>query len=218
MRGLLNFDGPLMSGLTKVMTLIMINSVWVILCLPVITAGPATTAFYYTIQKNIKYNRGYAFQCFWDSFKENFRQSFLAGLLIISLMAVLFMDYGALKVLTANGVVPEGFEAILYIMGAMVLVYAMWLFAYIARFENTMGMLFKNAVILTVANLPYSFLIFILGALAALIIWLVPPALLIMPAVAIWFASIFMEKAFFKNMTEEDRRLEAERNDDYREL
>ncbi len=218
MRGLLNFDGPLMSGLTKVMTLIMINSVWVILCLPVITAGPATTAFYYTIHKNIKYNRGYAFQCFWDSFKENFRQSFLAGLLIISLMAVLFMDYGALKVLTANGVVPEGFEAILYIMGAVVLVYAMWLFAYIARFENTMGMLFKNAVILTVANLPYSFLIFILGALAALIIWLVPPALLIMPAVAIWFASIFMEKAFFKNMTEEDRRLEAERNDDYREL
>ncbi len=217
MRGLLNFDGPLMTGLTKIMTLIVVTLMWVILCLPVLTAGPATTAFYYTIQKNIKYNRGYAFQCFWDSFRENFKKSFLAGLLIIAIVAVLFFDYGAIRVLQANGKIPEGFEFITYFLGAVLFVYAIWLFAYIARFENTLGMLLRNAVILTVGNLPYSILIFIIMAVTALIIWLVPPAILIMPGVAFWFASIPMEKAFFRNMSEEDRRLESERNDDYRQ-
>ncbi len=216
MRGLLNFEGPFMSGLIKILTLIMLSAVWVILCLPVLTAGPATTAFYYTIQKNVKYNRGYAFQCFWDSFRENFKQSFIAGLIVIAMMAVVFLDYGALKVLSQSGKIPEGFEAVSYIMGVAVLVYAVWLFACIARFENTLGNVLKNAVMLLIANLPCSILIFILGAVAALIIWLVPPAILIMPSVAFWFASIPMEKAFYKNMSEEDRRLEAERNDDYR--
>ncbi len=207
-----------MSGLTKVMTIIMINCVWLILCLFVVTAGPATTAFYYTIQKNIKYNRGYAFQCFWESFRENFKQSFLAGLVIIAMMAVVFLDYGAIKVLSANGKIPEGFEAVTYIMGIVLLVYAVWLFACIARFENTLGKTLKNAVILAVVNLPCSILIFILGVVCAIIVFLVPPAILIMPAVTFWFASIPMEKAFFRNMSTQDRRLEAERNDDYREL
>ncbi len=207
-----------MSGLMKIMTLIMLSTVWVILCLPVITAGPATTAFYYTIQKNIKYNRGYAFQCFWDSFRDNFKQSFLAGLVIIAMMAVVFMDYAALRVLAQSGRIPEGFEAVTYVMGIVLLVYAVWLFACIARFENTLGKTLKNALILAVVNLPCSILIFIAGAMAALMIWLVPPAILIMPAVAFWFASIPMEKAFFRNMSQEDRRLEAERNDDYRKL
>ena len=207
-----------MSGLMKILTLLMLSAVWVILCLPVLTAGPATTAFYYTIQKNIKYNRGYAFQCFWESFRENFKQSFLAGLVIIAMMAVVFLDYGAIKVLSANGKIPEGFEAVTYIMGIVLLVYAVWLFACIARFENTLCKTLKNAVILAVVNLPCSILIFVIGAMAVLMIWLVPPAILIMPAVAFWFASIPMEKAFFIYLSEEDRRLEAERNDDYREL
>ena len=71
---------------------------------------------------------------------------------------------------------------------------------------------------MAVVNLPCSILIFILGVAYALFVYLVPPAILIMPAVSFWFASMPMEKAFFRNMSTEDRRLEAERNDDYRKL
>lgn len=216
MRDFLNFDGPVMSTLTKIVTLVVVNALWVIFCIPIITAGASTTAFYYTIQKNIKYNRGYAAQCFWDSFRQNFKQSTKIWLIFLLIIVILMLDYGAIVTLAGAGKIPGGFEMIIYVLAVILGLYGIWVFAYVARFENTMGKTMKNAAILAVASLPYSFLILLLVAATYFIIWLLPPALLIMPGVCLWFASVLIEKVFRVNMSEEDRQLEDERNADWR--
>ena len=78
---LFSFDSPLMTGIMKLGSLIVVTFLWLLFCVPVITAGASTAAFYYTIQKNLKYSRGYTVSSFWESFKNNFSQATAVGLI-----------------------------------------------------------------------------------------------------------------------------------------
>jgi putative Mn2+ efflux pump MntP len=102
------------------------------------------------------------------------------------------------------------------LLGGIVLIliglYAIWVFACVARFENTTGRMMKNALYLTAGNLPFDILILLAFAGAAFVIWLMPPLVLLMPGVAMWLSSELIERAFRRNMTPEQRREEDERN------
>lgn len=206
-----------MSTITKIVNLVVIDALWLIFCIPIITAGASTTAFYYTIQKNIKYNRGYTAQCFWDSFKENFKLSTGAWLIFLAFLVAFIFDIGIVEFFAEVGRIPTGLDTLFYILIVLVLLYAIWVFAYIARFENTFKNTLKNAAILAISSLPVSIVMFLLITATGVIVWLLPPAVLIMPGVCLWFISILTEKVFRRNMTEEERREEDERNMEWSE-
>lgn len=212
MRNLFNFDGPLMSGIMKLGSLIVVTVLWLLFCIPVITAGASTTAFYYTIQKNLKYSRGYTVTCFWDSMKRNFGQATKIWLIILAAVLVLFLDLGAVKTLSEAGKIPSGFETLIYILLGFAGLYSIWVFACVARFENTLRITMKNAVFLTLGNIIYSALIVVIAAGAVFVIWLMPPLVILMPGVAMWFSSELIERSFRRNMTPEQRLEEDERN------
>ena len=49
MKGLFNWNSRLMQGLAMVTNLVALNLLWIICCIPIFTAGAATTALYQTV-------------------------------------------------------------------------------------------------------------------------------------------------------------------------
>ena len=54
-----NVDNKFFQGLGKIIDVICLSAFWFFLCIPIVTAGAATTALYYTVNKVIRNNRSY---------------------------------------------------------------------------------------------------------------------------------------------------------------
>ncbi len=217
--GFLSFNSPFVQGLYKIANMILVSLMWILFCIPVFTAGASTTALYYTVQKNIKNNRGDSWSCFWQSFKANFKQSVLITLIFIVIAAILLTDISILNTLTEMGKTAGYARIFFYVVLGVVCVYAFWVFAYIARFKSTIKDTLKNAMALAVMHFPVTIVVAAIGAFSIFLIWLVHVAVVIMPAASVVMMSIFTEKVFRLYMTESDKRDEDERNmewhDDY---
>lgn len=215
MQRIFDLENPFFSIIRKIMNMICLNLLWILLCVPIVTAGASSAAFYYAIQKTIKHDRGYVFQTFFQGFKVDFKQATLAWLLILAGLTLSLLDIAALDTLVEAGRVTGGFQVLFYLIMILIGVYAVWLFACIARFENTLKDSMRNAAILMIGNLPVSAAVFFLIAGAAMVIWIMPIAALIMPASVLWLASVLTEKVFRKGMSDYDRQTEDERNLEY---
>ena len=54
LQGLFNYDNPVWRFIGKLGDLILLNLLWLICCIPVFTAGAATTAVYYVTLKLVR--------------------------------------------------------------------------------------------------------------------------------------------------------------------
>ena len=87
-----NVDNKFFQGLGKIIDVICLSAFWFFLCIPIVTAGAATTALYYTVNKVIRNNRSYIGREFWHAFKTNFRQSTIVWLILLLLYAIMGFD------------------------------------------------------------------------------------------------------------------------------
>ena len=208
----LNFNNPFVQGIYRVANMILLSILWIIFCIPIVTAGASTTALYYAVQKNIKNDRDYVWTCFWQSFKQNFKQSTLINLIFVAIAAVMLTDISIIVTLEEvgrlQGYAKIFFSVILIIMA----IYAIWVFSYIARFRNTVKETLKNAFVLAVMHFPVTIMVALVGAGSLLLIWLMPITVFIMPSVSVLVMSFLLEKVYRMYMTEEDKHLEDERN------
>ena len=93
MSGIFSYDNPIMSAISKIANCILLNMLFLICCIPIVTAGASFTAMYYTIEKNIKNNRGYVCSSFFISFKENLKKATPVWLLILGIEIIFLSDY-----------------------------------------------------------------------------------------------------------------------------
>ena len=75
MGGLFSADGKLAQVLGKAAELVILNVLWIVCSIPVVTAGAAAAAFYTVALKMIKNEESYVFRSFFQAFKENFKQA-----------------------------------------------------------------------------------------------------------------------------------------------
>ncbi|TLS38377.1 YesL family protein [Pseudalkalibacillus caeni] len=74
------YDGKLFNVAMKVSDFVILNMIWIILCVPIVTIFPATVAMCGVVRR---WNRGEEpplFVTYFSLFKANFRQSFIIGL------------------------------------------------------------------------------------------------------------------------------------------
>ncbi len=215
MRGLFSYDNPLITILNKIINCIFLSLVWVVFSLPVFTIGASTTALYYTVQKNIKNERGYVWADFWQSFKTNFKQSTLIWLVMLAAAAVFVLDISILKFFGRQGNSAGQFAFIFYILLFLEALYAYFIFSYIARFEIHTKAVLKNCVFLMIAHLPKTLGAAALLFLAGFLVWLIPVLIFLIPSLFTWLISAVLESIYRKYMTEEDKQKEDLRNNDF---
>ncbi len=206
------YDNPFFQGVRKLLGLILLCAVFLVCCLPVFTAGASFAALYDAVEKNMKHDRGYPVQEFWMGFKSNFKKATLCFLVILAAAAVCIADLRILQILSQTGRVYAGFMNFFYVLLVLIVVWAIWVLAQCVRFENSTGALLKNGFILMLSHLPSSLGILGILAAGALIIYLLPVTILIMPGVMVWFITLLTEKVFRSHMTSEQRQQYDESN------
>lgn len=181
------FDNPIMRGIGRIADFVVLNVLWVICSIPVITIGASTTALYAVMLKLVKNEEGYIARGFLKAFKENFRQSTLIWLVFFIVGIVYVIDFASLKLMSDR---IAGMMQILFLfMGALIAAMSVYAFSLQARFENTVKNTLKNALILVFAKLPYTILIVIITIAPVIVTFLTVQTLVI--GITVWlFAGV----------------------------
>lgn len=69
MNRLFNIDNPVMQFLSKMFDLIVLNLIFILSCIPIITIGASISALYYVCLKMLRGEDPYIWQNFWKSFR-----------------------------------------------------------------------------------------------------------------------------------------------------
>lgn len=215
MGDLFNMDNKFFQGLGKIVDCICLSIIWFFLCIPIVTAGAATTALYYTVNKVIRNNRSYIGREFWHSFKTNFKQSTIVWLILLLVYVIMGLDCYIMYQYAVAGVSYGKMYIIFVVLMAFAAMWSIYLFPYIARFENTTKAIMKNAALIAIANFLKTLLLFVILVVAVLIVYLFMPAIFIIPAGYMLLDNFILEKIFLKYMSPEDIEAEKERNAEY---
>lgn len=185
MRTLFDLDGPFLTGLNKFADLIIVNIVYLICCIPLITIGPATTALYYVMLKMAKNEECYVVKSFFKSFKENFKQATIIWAILLVAILVLFLD---LKI--TNGDLADTFtfsdsvKRVMIVMLIMAIffwaVITSYVFPVLAKFDNTVKNTMRNAFFMGARHLPWTVVILVINVLPWFILYVAPNAVIIL--------------------------------------
>ena len=150
MNTLFQSDGPVMRVMTDLMNLLILNLLTLICCIPVVTAGAAFTAMHYVMMQMIDDKEGKIASTYFAQFRANLKGSTLPWLLLLAAGVLLFFDYR----LFGNESSTRYMRIPVFIGAALVGMMFVWIFPYLARFENRFSASMKNAAILALAYLP----------------------------------------------------------------
>lgn len=207
-----NFEGPVFTFLSRLADLFWLNLLFIVCSLPIITIGASTTAMYYVTLKMAKDEEGYITKSFFKSFKQNFLQATAIWLVYLVLIVVLVVDLriangGSLADIFNSGAVSNVVIVSVSVMGVVLLMTGTYVFPLLAQFDNTVKNTVKNALLISIRHLPYTFLMVVIIAIPLVIMWFSPAAYLlifIMFALVAYINSKFFNKIFANYMPKEE--------------
>lgn len=161
-------DNPVFNFMGKLGDLVLLNVTWLLCCLPVVTAGAATTALFYAARKLAANEEYRIWHDFFRSFRANFRQATVFWLGLLCALAVAGANlWIGLHTDSALGNVCRGVGGVLLALWLAVEGHA---FPLLARYDYRLGRLTLDALRLAVTKLHITAIHIVLA------IWL--PALL----------------------------------------
>lgn len=204
MKNLFNYENGFMSAISSIADSIVLGVLWVICSLPVFTIGASSAAFYYAYNKCVCQKTGYLLQTFFAGFKSNFKQATQIWLIVLGISLALAADWYLLRLIESTAPLVPVIRTLLVAAMAVVIIWALYLFAYLSRFENTNRIILKNCALIAVANLPYSLLLLVLFFLIGVGFVSFPILNLLFPAIYMFCANKILEKVFRKYMPQEE--------------
>ena len=141
----MNPDSKIMNFLGRLGDMFILNILYLLCCVPVVTIGAATTGLYYTTLKMAENRESYVWKDFLKSFRQNFRQATVIWLILLAALAVLAMDF-----LLGGGLAPA--------VGSV-----------LARCDNSIPGTMRNALIMAIRHLPRTVVILVIHGLPLLL-------------------------------------------------
>ena len=157
--------------------LMVLNVLWLICCIPVITVGPATSALCCVSLKLARGEPTTTIRTFFEAMKQNFVQALLLGLIGLAGLAVAVVDW--LFALSQQGSLRTLYFVVGVIVSAVVLAYWAWVFALNAGFENSLRGTIKSGLSLAFVEPGKTLLIWIAFAIPVLCFLFLPEAVVI---------------------------------------
>ena len=166
---------PFQQFLNKVADLLILNLITLLTCLPIITIGASLTAMHYVLLKTVRGQEGHVVRSYFRSFRRNFVQATILWLIYLAVW--ILMVSNLYMIVQGTGRYPIWLPSSILVAALLILVFMIYTFAMLSRFETTVFEALTNAVMLTISELPRS--------LEMLIITVVPIA-------AFFFAPILL--------------------------
>ena len=195
MNQLFSTDGIVYRFLTTTGHIILATILWMIGCIPVVTIGTSTAAFYYTMVKSVRKDVGYVHSEFWRGYKLNFKKGVAATVLLLALGILLGVE---LWLVLENGVeVSRIWYTLSGLLIVLLLLIGLYLFPVMSRFDMKLG---KLCMLAFVMSIRFWYITLALAAGLAVTVlaqfYLLPiPLILLTPGLWCYASSFLVEKA-----------------------
>ncbi|MCR5451376.1 MAG: DUF624 domain-containing protein [Lachnospiraceae bacterium] len=146
----MKFKNSALDVINTLCNYVVLNIVFLITCIPVITIGASLTALYSVTMREARGEYGYLVRTYIKEFKNNIKQGTQAFLIIAGLALVFSFNFFFWKALES----PLGsiIMTLMLIFMFVLLCVIAYTFPLLARFENTTLQTLKNAIGLCFAN------------------------------------------------------------------
>ena len=200
-------DNAFFRFMGKLFDVVALNLVFIIVCIPLVTIGPAISALYYASVKSIRRDRSYPIKEFFKALKRDFKQSFIVGLILVLAAAIIYVD-----IRFVVDYIKNNFTAMRYVylvIGLVISFISVYIFPLISRFSLKISGLFRLSFYLAIRHLLTTIVSIILLFGGFVLVYISAGlALLFVPVSVNLLISIMMEKVLVKCMdmvqTDED--------------
>ncbi len=200
MKKFFSYDGPFLRVLTKIGELIMLDIIFLVCCIPIVTIGPAIISLYYAVVKNIRRDCGNPVREFFSSMKRVIGKGILYTIVIALWTAFLIWvrDWGMTSEHQVK--VPVYICDFFLILTAA---FTCYIFPVLSRFS--VGT-FKTICMTFMMSIRYFYFTVLIVGLTGILGYLVAsgilpaPCILFVPSVWCFFVSFPMEVALLHYM------------------
>ena len=162
MGSMFNADSGFSRFMNRVSDLFILNILWIICSIPIITIGASTTALYSVDLKLLDNEEGYIIKSFFKAFKENFKKSTIIWLIIMLISVIL----GVNLVFWLKCGLSISYFALPFILFSLFifLLVTPYIFPALTKAKCSILNIIKYCFFVSLKNLPYSILILLFGA------------------------------------------------------
>lgn len=210
MGGIFSDRNPLVRGLTTICDMAILSFIWLVSSVPIITIGASTTALYYTTVKVLRRGKGYIFEQYKHSFKENFKQGTIMWLCCLLVFLICGMNaYVSFTWISASINETMGRALAGVYLGIMLVMFgvAIYMFPVLSRFVVGKWQLFKMAMLLSFKHVISTVALMVITAVAILgeiyFLLMFPMLAFFTPAAMTMLFSLVMEPVLRKYMPED---------------
>ena len=166
MKDLLNPEGVFFQFLSRVGDLIILNFLFIVCCVPVVTAGAAYAALCKVCMDMIYEQEGGIFKGFFQAFRENFKQATIVWIVELIVLVSLVCD-GMLVMSYFPG--SKAMYILLGVLAFLVLCVCTHMMPLLIRYQNGLRQHLSNAMVLAVIRLPRTVLMIAISAMPLII-------------------------------------------------
>ncbi|WP_031552021.1 YesL family protein [Oribacterium sp. FC2011] len=154
LQGFFNYDNPIWRFVGRLGDMILLNVLWILCSLPIVTIGASTTALYYCTLKIVRNEDDGDIKMFFKSFKLNFKQATIIWIPMLLLGMLLVFDFNFFGTALAGA----GIARIL-LQGLTIAMIVIWIFVFtyvwplLSRFDNTVKNTVTNAAYMSIRYL-----------------------------------------------------------------
>lgn len=216
MNVIFDLDNPFFRFLGRLVDLVVLNLLFLLCCIPIITIGPALAALYYTTIRLVMKRSTYVTADFSKSFKENLKQGIIIWLIVLAVGAVIA------EFINIWYYADSSFRNIMFILGgavaAIFLEVVVWVFPVLSKFGNPVRLQFRNAFIFAVKYFPLSILSVVIIGLVVLACYVAPVTLFalvvfgfsLIALIESWYYAWVFKKYFPEEVLEQDEMIQQE--------
>ena len=235
MNNWLNPDNKFFSFMGKAFDTIVLNTIWLLVCLPlpmltvvwavetgifalliltvftILPIVPATTALYYAIVKSVRRERSYAIKEFFRSFKRNFKQGSVFSMIALALIFVLYIDFRyASELMKAGEASGSTYFGVFIVIGLLFSAMFAYVCPVLSRFDMKISGILKTSFVMATRHLLTTIALLILLTGVLLGCYVLLPGIFFLPAVMTLLASFLIEQVFKKYMPAKEEPAEGE--------
>lgn len=205
------FSSSFFRFFSRVADLMLLNILFLICCLPVVTIGASISALYSVSLKLVRQKDSYIAKDFFHAFRQNLKQGIVIHLILTVATVIIVTDLFVIWNIMESAAVFKGLFFVMAILALLFFMASVYIYPMLAQFKNTLKGYFRNAAILSFKHLRYTVMFLLLAILpfaAALLLpgaleWEILIFLLLGFSGMVYINSIFFS-AIFKIYMEED--------------
>lgn len=163
-----SIDSPLFKFMQRLTDVFLLNLLWLLFSLPIVTVGCSTAAAFSVAMKFVDESEGHIWNDFITTFKANWKQGLPLGLISIVAVIAVRLDFFIAENTEGNSLpfLIAGFLTAFFLLFSLI-----YFFPLIVRYENTIPNSLKNSFRLGMKHIGRTVLLIIVIAVELLLIF-----------------------------------------------